>query len=69
MSDLTPFLQTLRERHLISDVVRPHVRLTRKGRNHSGLCPFHKEKSPSFTVNDERGFFSLLRMRRPWGYF
>jgi DNA primase len=57
MSDLTPFLQSLRERHVISDVIRPHVKLTRKGRNYSGLCPFHKEKSPSFTVNDEKGFF------------
>ena len=57
MSDLTPFLQTLRDRHTISDVVRPHVKLTRKGHNHSGLCPFHKEKSPSFTVNDDKGFF------------
>jgi len=57
MSDLTPFLQTLRDRLSISEVIRPHVKLVRKGRHYSGLCPFHKEKSPSFTVNDEKGFY------------
>ena len=34
-----------------------HVGLKRVGRNQVGLCPFHAEKSPSFTVNDERGIF------------
>jgi DNA primase len=57
MSDLAPFLQTLRDRLSISEVIRPHVKLTRKGREYSGLCPFHKEKSPSFTVSDEKGFY------------
>lgn len=57
MSDLAPFLQTLRDRLTISEVIRPHVKLTRKGREYSGLCPFHKEKSPSFTVSDEKGFY------------
>ena len=33
------------------------VRLTRKGREHSGLCPFHNEKTPSFTVNDDKAFY------------
>ena len=27
------------------------------GKNYTGLCPFHEEKTPSFSVNDERGFF------------
>jgi len=57
MSDLAPFLQTLRDRLSISEVIRPHVKLTRKGKEYSGLCPFHKEKSPSFTVSDEKGFY------------
>lgn len=57
MSDLTPFLQNLRDRLTIVEVVRPHVKLLRKGRTYTGLCPFHKEKSPSFTVNDEKGFY------------
>jgi DNA primase len=33
------------------------VRLRRTGRNYTGLCPFHNEKTPSFSVNAERGFF------------
>lgn len=57
MSDLAPFLQTLRDRLTISEVIRPHVKLTRKGKEFSGLCPFHKEKSPSFTVSDDKGFY------------
>ena len=57
MSDLAPFLQTLRDRLTITEVIRPHVKLTRKGREYTGLCPFHKEKSPSFTVSDEKGFY------------
>ncbi len=57
MSDLAPFLQTLRDRLTITEVIRPHVKLARKGREYTGLCPFHKEKSPSFTVSDEKGFY------------
>jgi DNA primase len=38
-------------------VIGRRVRLVRKGREHSGLCPFHNEKTPSFTVNDDKGFF------------
>src|SRR5690606_5522251 len=38
-------------------VVRRTVRLVRRGREHTGLCPFHHEKTPSFTVNDDKGFY------------
>lgn len=51
------FLEEIRNRLPCSDVVGRRVRLIRKGREHSGLCPFHNEKTPSFTVNDEKGFF------------
>ncbi len=51
------FLEELRERLSLSDVVGRHVRLTRKGHEFLGLCPFHKEKTPSFTVNDTKGFY------------
>ena len=33
------------------------MKLTRKGREHLGLCPFHNEKTPSFTVSDEKSFY------------
>ena len=51
------FLDELRTRVGLADVVSRRVKLTRKGREHSGLCPFHKEKTPSFTVNEEKGFY------------
>ncbi len=51
------FLDLLRDKVVLSDVVARRVKLTRKGRESLGLCPFHKEKTPSFTVNDEKGFY------------
>jgi DNA primase len=50
-------LQAIRERTSLVDVVSGYVALKRAGRNHVGLCPFHGEKTPSFTVNEERGLF------------
>ncbi len=47
----------IREAATISDFISPHVSLKRKGKSMMGLCPFHNEKSPSFSVNDENGFF------------
>ena len=41
---------------LVEEIGRS-VKLTRKGRDHFGLCPFHNEKTPSFTVNEDKGFF------------
>jgi DNA primase len=57
MSFLPEFLDEIRLRVLLSDSIAKRVPLTRKGREFAGLCPFHKEKTPSFTVNDEKGFF------------
>jgi len=51
------FLDEVKARIGLVDVVGRRVRLIRKGREYSGLCPFHNEKSPSFTVNDEKGFY------------
>ncbi len=51
------FVDELRERIVLSDVIRRHVKLTHRGREALGLCPFHKEKTPSFTVNDTKGFY------------
>ena len=51
------FLDELRMRIGVADVVGKRVRLVKKGREHHGLCPFHKEKTPSFTVNEEKGFY------------
>jgi DNA primase len=51
------FLDELRLRLPLSQVVGRQVRLQRRGREHSGLCPFHSEKTPSFTVSDDKGFY------------
>jgi DNA primase len=51
------FLDEIRDRVTLSSVVGRRVRLVRKGREQGGLCPFHNEKTPSFTVNDDKGFF------------
>jgi DNA primase len=51
------FLDELRARLALSSVVARRVRLQRRGREQLGLCPFHNEKTPSFTVNDDKAFF------------
>ncbi|MEC7942476.1 MAG: CHC2 zinc finger domain-containing protein [Pseudomonadota bacterium] len=51
------FLDEIRARLTLSDVVNRSVKLTRKGREYLGLCPFHNEKTPSFTVSDDKNFY------------
>lgn len=51
------FLEELKSRLRPSDVVGKTVKLRRQGREYAGLSPFTKEKSPSFFVNDEKGFY------------
>lgn len=55
--DLQKFIEELRSRVSVADVVAERVKLTRKGREYLGLCPFHNEKTPSFTVNEAKGFY------------
>lgn len=47
----------IRQAARISEFIAPHVALKRRGRSLQGLCPFHNEKSPSFSVDDDRGFY------------
>ena len=52
------FLDELRARLSLSDIVGRKMSLKRRsGAEYAGLCPFHNEKTPSFTVNDKKGFF------------
>lgn len=51
------FFDKIRENVNVSDVVRQKVSLTKKGGEYLGLCPFHNEKTPSFTVNDFKKFY------------
>ena len=48
-------IQKVRSAVTLSDVVSPYSQLRRTGRSQVGLCPFHSERSPSFSVNDETG--------------
>lgn len=51
------FLDELRDKVLLSELIGKKVKLTRRGREYTGLCPFHHEKTPSFTINDDKGFY------------
>lgn len=51
------FIDELVARSEISDVVSSYVHLTRKGNNLWGLCPFHNEKTPSFSVSPEKQIY------------
>ncbi len=57
MSLSPQFLDELRARTSLSALVGRTVKLTKAGREHKGCCPFHNEKTPSFYVNDDKGFY------------
>ncbi len=54
---LDSVIESIRQRIVLSSLVGRHVRLVRKGRHFVGLCPFHTEKTPSFTVSDDKGIY------------
>src|SRR3546814_2737360 len=55
---LTPqWLDELRSRITLSTLIGRTVKVTRAGREFKACCPFHNEKTPSFTINDEKGFY------------
>jgi DNA primase len=54
------WLDELRARTVLSAVISPSVKLIRAGREWKACCPFHNEKTPSFTINDDKGFYHCL---------
>ncbi len=50
-------VETIRQHIEITELIGEYIRLEKKGRNHVGLCPFHQEKTPSFTVSSEKQIF------------
>jgi len=50
-------IQQIRERVDIVDLISTYVSLSKAGQNFKGLCPFHSEKSPSFSVNPASQYF------------
>jgi DNA primase len=62
-------IAAIRDRAEIVAIVSETVKLVRKGRSFVGLCPFHKEKSPSFNVNPEKGFFHCFGCKESGNVF
>ncbi|GFZ27049.1 DNA primase [Lactobacillus corticis] len=54
------FINEVRNNVNIVDVISQYVSLEKKGKDYLGLCPFHQEKTPSFTVNEEKQFFKCF---------
>jgi len=55
---LTPqWLDELRSRITLSTLIGRSIKVTKAGREYKACCPFHNEKTPSFTINDEKGFY------------
>ncbi|MEE6208354.1 MAG: CHC2 zinc finger domain-containing protein, partial [Alphaproteobacteria bacterium] len=55
--DFQKFLDELNSRVSIAEIIGEKVKLTKRGREYLGLCPFHNEKTPSFTINESKGFY------------
>ena len=51
------YIEEIKNRLKVSDVVRLKVNLKKRGKEFIGLSPFKNEKTPSFTVNDDKGFY------------
>jgi DNA primase len=54
---MTDFVRQLKDSVNIVEVVGEYVRLKKTGSNHMGLCPFHGERSPSFSVSEKKGIY------------
>lgn len=54
------FINEVRRNVNIVDIISQYVALEKKGKDYLGLCPFHQEKTPSFTVNEEKQFFKCF---------
>ena len=62
-------ISQIRDRASIVEVISDYVTLKKTGRNYLGICPFHTEKSPSFTVSEEKGIFHCFGCNTGGGVF
>ncbi len=53
-------INEIQDRTNIVDIIRDYVPLKKRGKNYIGLCPFHTEKTPSFTVSEEKKLFKCF---------
>ncbi|MCO6543902.1 MAG: DNA primase [Lactobacillus sp.] len=63
------FIEDVRQKTNIVDVIEPYVQLKKSGRNLFGLCPFHEEKTPSFSVSEEKQIFHCFSCGRGGNVF
>jgi DNA primase len=63
------YLEEINQRFKVSDIVGSVVKLTKRGKEFVGLSPFTNEKTPSFTVNDEKGFYHCFSSGEHGGMF
>ncbi len=63
------YLEEINQRLKVSDIVGSVVKLTKRGKEFVGLSPFTNEKTPSFTVNDEKGFYHCFSSGEHGGIF
>ena len=57
-------IEEVRTRNDIVDVISDYVRLQKKGSSYFGLCPFHNEKSPSFSVSRQKQMYYIFDGQR-----
>jgi DNA primase (bacterial type) len=62
-------IEEIKSRANIVDLVSEYVTLKKAGRNFVGLCPFHKEKTPSFTVTPINRYFTVLAVVKEGMFF
>jgi DNA primase len=53
----TAFIDRIKNHFRLSEVIGKRINVRRHGKEYQALCPFHGEKTPSFTINDEKGFY------------
>jgi len=54
------FIDDLRDRADLVRIIEPYAQLKKKGANWMGCCPFHQEKTPSFSVSPAKGFYKCF---------
>ena len=63
------FIEEVRQKTNIVDIIEPYVQLKKAGRNLFGLCPFHEERTPSFSVSEEKQIFHCFSCGRGGNVF
>lgn len=56
-AEFEALVREAKAKHNLSDIIRRHTDLKKRGREQAGLCPFHNERTPSFEVSDSKGLY------------